>query len=185
MSARRPRDLEFFTARHQGAPTGMLVDIPTSAIVQLPPGTPYGAMLCPDFNVAEPSTSCRFGSACTMIHADTSEERPSNMHINYAWRCPEDVSYRRFPAGPDVVVALPRGGLGDAMNVCMLLETEGLRKSHRHPTHCAHYFFNRMCIVGHRCRFIHAVYIDPNAQDHQIAPRPVEIGLYDEHRFRK
>jgi hypothetical protein len=104
------------------------------------------------------------------------------MHINYAWRRLEDVPYRRFPPGPDVVVALPRGGLGGPINVCMLLETDGLRKSHRHPAHCAHYFFNRMCIVGHRCRFIHAVYIDPNAQDYQIAPRPIEIGLYDEHR---
>ena len=39
-------------------------------------------------------------------------------------------------------------------------------------SHCAHYYFNRVCNRGPACQFIHRVHIDPTAKPNQRAPAP-------------
>jgi hypothetical protein len=174
----RQKEVEYVSTRHHGAAMGCLVDLPVSDIIHMP-NTPYKSVLCPDFNVAEPVSSCRFGSMCRLIHADTSRERVSQFHINFAWRCLEEVTYKRFPGGSLIEVSLPRGGNGDVMNSNMMLETKAM-KNNKGQSHCAHYYYNRKCALGDECRFVHAVYIDPSAADHELAPSPVQIGRFVE-----
>eukprot|EP01084_Bolivina_argentea_P063023 115129_1 len=55
----------------------------------------------------------------------------------------------------------------------MVIVTRGALQRHsgKGPlSHCAHYFYNRMCNRGDRCGFLHCAFIDENASDFQRAP---------------
>merc|ERR1719502_2133010 len=62
------------------------------------------------------------------------------------------------------------------MDSHMALKTQALATKRRPLTHCAHYYYNRTCNLGAECQFVHAVFVDPDAKDHQRAPVPAQLG---------
>ena len=134
-------------------------------------------VLCTNYDPAEPATSCKMGSLCKFVHADARGAKQHEIHVNYAWRCVEDVEYERFAPGKVLEVVAPNGkSIGDVMDSQMALKTKALTSKRRPLSHCAHYYFNRTCHLGADCQFIHAVFIDPNAKDHARAPVPAQLG---------
>jgi len=134
-------------------------------------------VLCTNYDPAEPATSCKMGSRCKFVHADARGAKQHEIHVNYAWRCVEDVEYERFAPGKVLEVVAPNGkSIGDVMDSQMALKTKALTSKRRPLSHCAHYYFNRTCHLGADCQFIHAVFIDPNAKDHARAPVPAQLG---------
>jgi hypothetical protein len=134
-------------------------------------------VLCANFDARYPATSCSMGNRCKFVHADTTHIERRSIHVNYAWRALTDVTYERFPAGQVLHVAPPNSKVpSDVMDADMVLKTKALQAKRRPLSHCAHYYFNRTCNLGTECQFIHAVFIDPTAKDHQRAPVPSQLG---------
>jgi hypothetical protein len=134
-------------------------------------------VLCPYFNSRWPLDSCPMGTACRLIHADTAGLKPTEVHVNIAWRSMDQVEYPRHAAGETLHVAAPNSqNPTDIMDSSCVLVTKALSSKRRPLTHCAHYYFNRQCNLGADCRFVHAVFIDPNASFRRRAPAPVQLG---------
>lgn len=137
-------------------------------------------VLCRNFSPDSPTNSCSKGETCKFVHADTVGARRHPIHVNYAWRSLDVVTYPRLPPGETLVVFAPneRPPAEDVDSERVLLTRGSLmRKEHTGPlSHCAHYYFNRMCNRGERCNFIHAIVIDSNASDLQRAPAPTTIA---------
>jgi hypothetical protein len=139
-------------------------------------------VLCPAFALEDGVVDyyqypCEIGAACPFVHADVRGLAPVRVHINYAWRELDDVIYPRFPVGMTLEVAPPNSRKPtDVMDSGCVLITGALASSRRPLAHCAHYYLNRQCNLGARCRFIHAVYIDPAANGKRRAPAPVQLG---------
>ena len=134
-------------------------------------------VLCTNYNDAVGPQSCPMGHRCKFVHADLRRAVERQIHVNYAWRKLEDVKYARFDAGDSLHVAAPNSKVPtDVMDSDMVLRTKALVSKRRPLSHCAHYYFNRTCNLGAECQFIHAVFIDPAAKDHQRAPVPSVLG---------
>jgi hypothetical protein len=134
-------------------------------------------VLCPYFNSRWPLDSCPMGTACRLIHADTAGLKPTEVHVNIAWRSMDQVEYPRHAAGETLHVAAPNSqNPTDIMDSSCVLVTKALSSKRRPLTHCAHYYFNRQCNLGADCRFVHAVFVDPNASFRRRAPAPVQLG---------
>ncbi len=127
------------------------------------------AVLCDDFDPDLP-LSCSAGNTCKYVHADIHDLKRSCVHVNYAWPSLAHVTYERYSANRTLHVTSPNARcVVDTMHASFALKTRGLETSNK-LTHCAHYYYNRVCHLGPECQFIHAVFIDPEAQPGQLAP---------------
>jgi hypothetical protein len=137
-------------------------------------------VLCRNFVAGSPVSSCTKGDTCKFVHADILGAKKHPIHVNYAWKSWDSVTYPRLPAGETLVVFAPneRPPADDVPSERVLITRGSLmRKEHTGPlSHCAHYYFNRMCNRGERCNFIHAVIVDPNATELQRAPAPTTVA---------
>jgi hypothetical protein len=156
-----------------------VLNLPREAIVHLPPASlnVTRLVLCSNYDARDPHRSCTMGERCKFVHADTGRAREHNIHVNYAWRSLDEITYERFDAGTDLHVCPPNSKLpSDVMDSGLVLKTKALESTRRPLSHCAHYYFNRTCNLGSDCHFIHAVFIDPTAKQHQRAPVPSQLG---------
>lgn len=155
---------------------GLLV-VPSRDVLHTPPShlNVTRLVLCANFDAADPVNSCKMGNRCKFVHADVARATHHEVHVNYAWRSVEDVTYERF-SGEALEVAPPNGTVANVtIPAAYVLKTNALNSTRRPLSHCAHYYYNRACNRGPSCNFIHAVYIDPTARDHQRAPVPSQI----------
>ena len=170
-----------------------LMTIPRSAVHHLPPAhlEISRLVLCRKYDAKYPEDSCPKGTACKFVHADvnSSEVVTQSIHVNYAWRSLEEVVYNRLPPGEAIEVTAPnKRPPTQYLPTEIVLATKGAlnRHSARGPlSHCAHYYFNRMCNRGDRCNFIHTVHLDPNAAPFQRAPRVSHLEPVQEHQRKK
>ena len=159
-----------------------LLEVPAAAVHHLPdPGLHVTRLvLCSNYDAAaaDPAATCGMGARCKCVHADTRGARErGGVHVNYAWRTAEDVTYERFRPGKVLHVAPPNGKAAtDVMDSQLALKTKALQAKRRPLSHCAHYYFNRACNLGAECQFVHAVFIDPSARKYQRAPMPSQLG---------
>jgi len=139
---------------------------------------PFEALvLCPKWDVDNPTDSCPLAQRCRHVHADIRGLSSFEVHINYAWRALKEVKYARHAPGVLVEVAAPNSHSSiDVVDSGFLLLTKALDSSRRPLTHCAHYYYNRQCNLGSQCRFVHAVFVDPAAGTLRRAPAPVQLG---------
>jgi len=168
-------------ATHQVYAPGFthVVNLDARDIMQMPPAgmNVTRLVLCANYDAARPDTSCAMGSRCKFVHADTRRAQKHAIHVNYAWRKVEAVTYERMAGGQTLEVAPPNSKVAtDVMDSSMVLKTKALQSKRRPLSHCAHYYFNRACNLGAECQFVHAVFIDPTAKDHQRAPVPSQLG---------
>ncbi|KAG5481096.1 hypothetical protein LSCM1_06776 [Leishmania martiniquensis] len=159
-----------------------MLSIPASQVLHLPnPSLGVSRLvLCRKFTLENPE-SCAKGDMCRFVHADTRKASRFSIHVNYAWRSLELCTYPRLPAGDEITVLAPNERPpSEVLPSERILVTRGSTNWHEHPTplsHCAHYYFNRMCNRGKRCNFIHAVHVDPNVQgDFKHAPAPRAVA---------
>ena len=125
--------------------------------------------------LCERSSKCRLGARCKFVHANIERATEHEIHVNYAYRSLDHVEYERFPAGKIVEVADPNSStLSQRIPTDQLLKTAVFDTPEKLISHCAHFYFNRTCNLGSKCRFVHAVYIDVHAKKHQRAPAPLE-----------
>ncbi|KEG08557.1 hypothetical protein DQ04_06921030 [Trypanosoma grayi] len=113
--------------------------------------------------------SCTKEERCRFVHADvdfeTLEAQP--VHANYIWRHEDLCTYSRLPPGCELDVLLPNNRQpAERIPSERILVTQGAlppSKGKARPlSHCAHYYFNHLCIRGESCSFIHAVCVDPS-----------------------
>jgi hypothetical protein len=190
---------QYFTSEASNLPHGTqqvyapgfkaVLNVPSKEIRHLPPASlnVTRLVLCANYDPQNPETSCPMGARCKFVHADATCASQHEIHVNYAWRSLDEVAYERYPPGEILQVAPPNSkAAGDVMDSQLALKTKALQ-SHRRPlSHCAHYYFNRTCNLGPECRFIHAVFIDPNAKEHQRAPAPAQLGReHHHHQYRQ
>jgi uncharacterized coiled-coil protein SlyX len=152
-----------------------VLNLPRKAIKHLPPANlnVTRLVICTNYDprAAAPDQTCPMGDRCKFVHADVAASRDHPIHVNYAWRSLEEVTYERYPPGEALTVAAPNSKMAsEVYEPHTLLKTRALASSRRPLSHCAHYHFNRTCNLGHECRFVHAVFVDPNAKEHQRAP---------------
>jgi hypothetical protein len=154
-----------------------LITVPLSAVHHLPPAhlEISRLVLCRKYDPRNPTESCPMGESCKFVHIDmaTPELQVQSIHVNYAYRSLEEVPHERLPAGEQVAVMAPNGRAPSQLVPSeMILKTRGAenRNSGKPVSHCAHYFYNRMCNRGERCSFLHCLFIDPTAADFQRAP---------------
>ncbi|CUG91809.1 Hypothetical protein, putative [Bodo saltans] len=144
-------------------------EVPTQSLVHLPPARLNITRLvfCRNYAPGD-HQSCSMGDGCKFVHADvdfrTLEAHP--IHVKYSWRHEDVCTYARLPAGEVLRVSAPNNRPPvEEINSDRVLVTRGsLRRQEGGGTlsHCAHYYFNRMCNRGERCNFIHVVHVDPN-----------------------
>jgi hypothetical protein len=142
--------------------------------------------LCPNFDAKEEdvaaaassssySPSCVNGAACKFAHARLDKAQRQEIHVNYAYATLDDVCYESFPLPSQILqVAPPNASVAtDEIPSHLVLKTAALQSSRRVISHCAHYFFNRVCNRGPECYFIHAISLMPlqellaNSSSHQ------------------
>ena len=173
-----------------------VIFIPQGKILHTPPKS-MGVtrlVLCRNFDERLPDSSCSKSSACKFVHAVIDGCKKHPIHVNYAWRNLEAVTYPRLPPGDVVSVLAPndrppaddvpserilvtRGSTARREGASGGLGAAGAKQgSGGSISHCAHYYFNRMCNRGDRCNFIHSVHIDPNATAWQRAPAPTAVA---------
>lgn len=159
-----------------------LLSIPASQVLHRPnPALGVSRLvLCRKFNLENPQ-SCSKGEMCKFVHADIRKASRCSIHVNYAWRSLALCTYPRLPAGDEVTVLAPNErSPSEVIPSERILVTRGSTNWREHTaplSHCAHYYFNRMCNRGKRCNFIHAVHVDPNVQgDFKHAPAPRAVA---------
>ncbi|KAG5481420.1 hypothetical protein LSCM4_07132 [Leishmania orientalis] len=159
-----------------------LLSIPASQVLHLPnPSLGVSRLvLCRKFTLEDPR-SCSKGDMCKFVHADTRKVSRLSIHVNYAWRSLDLCTYPRLPAGDEITVLAPNERPpSEVIPSERILVTRGSTSWREHTaplSHCAHYYFNRMCNRGTRCNFIHAVHVDPNVQgDFKHAPAPRAVA---------
>jgi hypothetical protein len=158
-----------------------VVFVPIEKVVHTPPKS-MGVtrlVLCRNYD-EENADACIKGPACKFVHANVEGCRKQPIHVNYAWRSMEAVTYPRLPPGETLSVLAPNERPPvDEVPSERILVTRGSasrRDGNRTLSHCAHYYFNRMCNRGERCNFVHAVHIQPNATAWQRAPAPTAVA---------
>jgi hypothetical protein len=144
-------------------------EVPTQSLVHLPPARLNITRLvfCRNYAPGD-HQSCNMGDGCKFVHADvdfrTLEAHP--IHVKYSWRHEDVCTYARLPAGEVLRVTAPnnRPPVEEIASERVLVTRGSLRRQEGGGTlsHCAHYYFNRMCNRGERCNFIHVVHVDPN-----------------------
>jgi hypothetical protein len=144
-------------------------EVPTKNIVHLPPARLNITRLvfCRNYVPGE-APSCSMAESCKFVHADvdfrTLEAHP--IHVKYAWRHEDLCTYARLPAGEVLRVTAPnnRPPVEEIPSERVLVTRGSLRRQESNAplSHCAHYYFNRMCNRGERCNFIHVVHVDSN-----------------------
>lgn len=155
-----------------------LITVPLNAVHHLPPAhlEISRLVLCRKYDPRDQAGSCPMGDGCKFVHVDmsTPELQVQSIHVNYAYRSLEEVKHERLPAGEQVAVMAPNGRAPSQLVPSeMILVTRGAlnRNNGKGPaSHCAHYFYNRMCNRGERCCFLHCVHVDPSAAEFQRAP---------------
>ncbi|KPA78621.1 hypothetical protein ABB37_06221 [Leptomonas pyrrhocoris] len=159
-----------------------LLSIPASQVVHRPhPSLGVSRLvLCRNYAPENPG-NCSKGEMCKFVHADIRNASRCSIHVNYAWRSLGLCSYPRLPAGDDLTVLAPNERPpSEVIPSERILVTRGSTNWREHTaplSHCAHYYFNRMCNRGERCNFIHAVHVDPNVQgDFKRAPAPTAVA---------
>ncbi|CAC9481391.1 conserved hypothetical protein [Leishmania infantum JPCM5] len=159
-----------------------LLSIPASQVLHRPnPALGVSRLvLCRKFNLENPQ-SCSKGDMCKFVHADIRKASRCSIHVNYAWRSLALCTYPRLPAGDEVTVLAPNErSPSEVIPSERILVTRGSTNWREHTaplSHCAHYYFNRMCNRGKRCNFIHSVHVDPNVQgDFKHAPAPRAVA---------
>jgi hypothetical protein len=162
--------------------------VPWTNVFHLPEGYASGrhVVVCNRFDPLNPDSSCP-SLACTFAHVDIRAVQPCPIHVNFAWRSLQAVKYKRCPPGLVFDIKQPNCRMTvDRMDSSCILQTQGSSRSN--PTkvsHCAHYYYNRVCHLGPECQFIHAVFIDPEARPGQRAPIPSVLGGGREIRRRQ
>eukprot|EP00331_Platyophrya_macrostoma_P000845 CAMPEP_0176408784 /NCGR_PEP_ID=MMETSP0127-20121128/2144_1 /TAXON_ID=938130 /ORGANISM="Platyophrya macrostoma, Strain WH" /LENGTH=304 /DNA_ID=CAMNT_0017788109 /DNA_START=54 /DNA_END=968 /DNA_ORIENTATION=- len=152
-------------------------------------------LLCPDY---ETEAQCPRGSQCEHFHVDTTGLVRREIHVNRAYRTLESVKYARVStARATLSVYAPNHRQPvERVDSATLLLTAGSEAALKGeavsvvdtapdapvdptaPSHCAHFYFNRMCNRGRTCRYLHAVHLNPSAADGELAPqKPAIIGL--------
>ena len=146
-----------------------LYKVPLDAVSHMPPEQLHitRLVLCRNYEPGNPE-SCPLGDACKFVHVEcyvSQLEAPSTVHVKYCWHHEDECCYPRLPAGELLRVAAPNNRLPfEGIPSEMVLATRGSLNRHTHAgqlSHCAHYFFNKMCKRGSECHFIHAIVIDP------------------------
>jgi hypothetical protein len=159
--------------------------IPLDRIISMPASLPKDRQICICMQYAE-TGACPRGEQCTGLHANVDGLEKTTIHINYAWHTAESVSYARLCPGETLTVLAPnnRPPLDQLASELVLVTKGSLVRQQatcdstspaRPLSHCAHYYFNRICNRGEQCSFIHAVNIDTNAEDGQRAPAPLVV----------
>ncbi|KAK7196957.1 hypothetical protein NESM_000638600 [Novymonas esmeraldas] len=159
-----------------------LLSIPAAHVLHRPhPSLGVSRLvLCRNFSVDHPG-SCPKGALCKFVHADVRDATHATIHVNYAWRSLSHCTYARLPPG-DVLTVLapnerPPTEVIPSERILLTRGSAGWREHVGGLSHCAHYYFNRMCNRGERCNFIHAVHVDPNVQgDFKRAPAPTAVA---------
>jgi hypothetical protein len=130
---------------------------------------PY--VLCREF---VEQSSCALGDECIFVHGSMTEASslsaslPKPIHVNLKYANLESARYPRLPTGETLTVMAPNGRppgtqfMSDFVFATQgsLLRNDESRVASRKPlSHCAHYYFNRVCNRGADCSFIHVVCI--------------------------
>ena len=185
MAEAEPQDsLEVFAPAYH-----RVLTIPRTSVVHLPPSSKGSRlMVCANFDNA---LACVMGARCRFVHTthdwraegnanENNRERlgekqivrASSVHVNYAWRAVDDVVYERYRPGTLLRVASPNSRrVSGTITSDMALRTNALRSFRRPLCLCSHYTQNQICKRGATCNFVHPVHVDPDARDHQFAPR--------------
>lgn len=161
-----------------------VMNIPITCVYHVPPRhlAISRLVLCRNFDPKNPLVSCAMGDKCKFVHAnvDGNVVQSHHIHVNYAWRTAEAVTYDRLPAGELLEVLAPNNRHPvEYIPSHLVLATRGAKEAGTRTeplSHCAHYYFNRMCNRGDACNFVHAVYVDTNAKDFQRAPPRAGAG---------
>lgn len=135
--------------------------------------------LCPEYTE---SATCPRGESCTGVHANVDGLEKLAIHINFAWKDAESVSYARLTPGETLSILAPNNRPPmEQLASELILVTKGSLSHQQDPSsvppprplsHCAHYYFNRVCNRGEQCSFIHAVNIDATSVHGQLAMAP-------------
>jgi hypothetical protein len=159
-----------------------LLSIPAAQVTHRPhPSLGVSRLvLCRNYSPENPG-NCTKGELCKFVHADITNASRCSIHVNYAWRSLDLCAYPRLPPGDELTVLAPNERQpSEVIPSERILITRGSTNWRKHTTplsHCAHYYFNRMCNRGERCNFIHAVHVDPNVQgDFKRAPAPTAVA---------
>ena len=159
-----------------------LLSIPVSQVVHRPhPSLGVSRLvLCRNYSHENPG-NCTKGELCKFVHADITNASRCSIHVNYAWRSLDLCAYPRLPPGDELTVLAPNERQpSEVIPSERILVTRGSTNWREHTaplSHCAHYYFNRMCNRGECCNFIHAVHVDPNVQgDFKRAPAPTAVA---------
>eukprot|EP00759_Apiculatamorpha_spiralis_P002735 PhF_6_TR11188/c0_g1_i1/m.18029 len=122
--------------------------------------------------------SCRRGAECPYIHsAHTDMDVASGavsmsyVHVNYALPSVEHALYATHPPGGVLAVQEPNRAQSihhiPTERVYCTAGSAALIASGQKPDtvvkFCAHYYLKKMCHMGERCQFIHAVFLSPQA----------------------
>ncbi|CUG86559.1 Hypothetical protein, putative [Bodo saltans] len=162
-------------------------EVPIQHVIHLPPArmniTRF--VFCRNYVRGDPS-SCNVGDGCKFVHVDVdiATLQAHSVHVKYAWRSEDVCTYARLPPGEILQVAAPnnRPPTDDIPSERVLVTQGSLR---RHDTnnisglsHCAHYYFNRMCNRGEMCHFVHMVHVDPTvAGDFKRTPARCAVSI--------
>jgi hypothetical protein len=160
-------------------------EIPASLVRHLPPARLNITRLvfCRNY-VPGQLESCNMGDGCKFVHADVDPESLEShpIHVKYSWRHEDVCTYARLPAGEVLRVTAPnnRPPVEEIASERVLVTRGSVRRDESTApiSHCAHYFFNRMCNRGERCNFIHVVHVDPNVVgDFKRAPARCVVSV--------
>lgn len=146
-------------------------EVPTHLIRHTPPARLNVARLvfCRNYRPME-AGSCGMGDGCKFVHADVDPETLEShpIHVKYAWRSEELCIYPRLAAGEVLRVTAPnnRPPIEEIASERILVTRGALGEDGAAGplSHCAHYYFNRMCTRGSDCCFVHVALVDEEQQ---------------------
>ena len=115
---------------------------------------------------------CTMGDKCKFVHVsgDLGDLRSRMVHVNYIWHHQDDCLYEKLPPGKVLPVSAPnnRPPVESIASEKVLVTRGALERLAQDAisvgSHCAHYYFCRMCTRGKDCGFIHVLHVDSNAQ---------------------
>lgn len=130
----------------------------------------------------ESTGSCRRGNECSNVHGVMSADPPPKLvHVNLLCETLESARYPRLSPGAILCIMAPNGR-PPAQEVAseFIFVTQGSTMSslvenstsHKPLSHCAHFYFNRVCNRGADCSFIHVVSIGDARITTTAAPSP-------------
>ena len=160
-----------------------VVSVPFSSIVHMPSKrsdakSPHKMLgMCRLFQT---TGQCSNGSTCKYVHCNATETVVRAIHVSYSWRSEGLCCYKRLPCGEVLQVFAPNNcSPSEEIPSERVLVTQGSlmhKERNGYLSHCAHFHFNRICLRGEQCRFIHAIHVNPNAEENQRAPTRKQIN---------